>query len=195
MRELPCSPGQTKLHGSFTPPASKYSKLAHTGSTSDIAPWETLASTECVNGRSQKSPSFRPGTEHAGISENYDPMFLTNDRRPSTTSTTTESSQNSALKGNLARKYGHKATATHADGRQSSIGSETSAFTGARDEASSSHSRRTNSIQYSNDNARPISPSSSRPRTPLASSEVTPWLFQEFKVSRTPVLCCETQSI
>ena len=195
LRELPRSPGQTKLHDSFTPPASKFNKGPRAGSTAEIAPWETSNPTECINGRSQKPSLYRPGAEHAGISDNYDPMFMTNNRRPSTTSTTTESSQSSAVKGNHNRAYGHKATATYADGRQSSIGSETSAFTGARDETSSSHSRRNNSIQHSNDSECPVSPSSSRPRTPLASSEITPWLFQEFKVRRTPNLSRGTQSI
>ena len=168
-----------KLNGAFVPPNSKFNKSSTNGINADITPWETSNSTDTVNGRGQKSPPIHEGV---GVNDNYDPMFLANDRRPSTTSIATESSQSSAFKGGPARNYGHKTSGIHAEGRQSSIGSDTSAFTGFRDETSSSHSRRHNSIQYSNDNGRPISPSSSRPRTPLPSSEVTPWLFQEFKV-------------
>lgn len=128
------------------------------------------------------SPSFRPDT---GDGESPDRMFYDDERRPSIASATTESSQTSVSKTSTSRgtPYRRVAAFFSDDGRQSSKSSDTSLPNTLHREQTSSSSRH-GSIHTSRDDGRaPTSPNSSRPRTPLPSSEVTPWHFQDFKVS------------
>ena len=161
----------------------------------DIAPWLSDGPSfsdpggTAPEGRSkpQISPSFRPDTAQTGASESPDPMFGVDERRPSIASATTVSSQNSASRGSMSKETRHRhLTNIFGDGgRESSRNSNTSVIaTGQRDASTASNARkdRQNSVKSLNAEGRPISPTNSRPRTPLPSSEVTPWLFQDFKV-------------
>lgn len=187
------------LNVSRGPPGSKYAKLAGVPNT-QIAPWATESPTHPIGGaasgsffddgqnRFPVSPSFRPDTARTGASDSPDPMFFGDERRPSMASATTVSSSNSNPRASLSKNTRHKKLANFLgdDGHESSRGSDTSILTtGHRDRSTSSRSRkdRNNSAHTINNDGRPISPSSSRPRTPLPSSDVTPWLFQDFKVS------------
>ncbi|KAL6714616.1 hypothetical protein ACLMJK_008041 [Lecanora helva] len=160
----------------------------------DIAPWmdENLPSLSTHGFTSnnlfndappnlQLSPAFRPDT---GGSDSPDPNFRNDERRPSiATSITTESSQTSVSKPSTSRGTPYKKVAGFFsdDGRQSSRSSDVSIPNMLQREQTASSSRH-GSIHTSRDEGRPpTSPINSRPRTPLPSSEVTPWLFQDFK--------------
>ena len=163
---------------------------------SDIAPWmhdglpplatHGLMSSNFFNDgppKLQLSPSFRPDTRD---SDSPDLIFHDNDRRPSlATSITTESSQTSISKTSISKGTPYKKIAGFFsdEGRQSSRSSDTSIPASLQREQTVSSSRH-GSIHASRDDGRPpTSPDSARPRTPLPSSDVTPWLFQDFKVS------------
>ena len=144
-----------------------------------------------------QSPSARPDTR---ASDFADPMFYGNERRPSMASATTISSQNSTPISRASTNHHRKIAGFFGDdGQDSSRSSDTSVMTsGQRDHSASSQSRknRHNSVQTNGTDGRPTSPPSSRPRSPLPSSDVTPWLFQDFKVSPRDYVCdCTTQSI
>lgn len=151
----------------------------------DALPTHAFASSNFFNDgppKLQLSPSFRPDTSN---SDSPDPMFRDNERRPSVASGTTESSQTSVSKASTNRGTPYKKVAGFFsdDGRQSSRSSDTSIPNTLQRELTASSSRH-GSIHTSRDDGRPpTSPTSSRPRTPLPSSDVTPWLFQDFKVS------------
>ena len=162
----------------------------------EIAPWmddglpalstHGLTSSNFFNDdlpKAQRSPSFRPDSGRTAGSESPDPMFHSNDRRPSLASATTVDSQSSLPKASTSRGTPYKKVTGFfgVEGRQSPRSSDTSIPSTLQREqtASSWHSSR----HASRDEGRPISPSSSRPRTPLPSSDVVPWLFQDFKVS------------
>ncbi len=162
----------------------------------DIAPWmeeglpalstHGLTSSNFFNDglpKVQRSPSFRPDSGRTADSESPDPMFLSNDRRPSLASATTVDSQSSLSKASTSRgtPYTKVAGFFGDEGRQSPRSSDTSIPSTLQREqiAFSRHGSR----HASRDEGRPISPGSSRPRTPLPSSDVVPWLFQDFKVS------------
>lgn len=165
--------------------------------STDIAPWMNedlpVLSIHGLNAANSsndgppklwRSPSLRPDTGGTADSGSPDPMFLSNERRPSLASATTVSSQNSVSKTGTSREIPYKKVPDFLgeDGRQSSRSSETSIpSTIQREQTQSS---RHGSTHTSRDEGRPISPGSSRPRTPLPSSDVTPWLFQDFKVSQ-----------
>ena len=166
---------------------STFNGVAHSGSFFDERTTNT-----------KPSASVRPDTR---ASDSFDPMFYSDDRRPSIASLNTVSSQNSATvsrtntnRGAQHRRLGHF---FGDDGHDSWGGSDASILTPGRDHSTSSQSRkaRHNSVQTNNtDGAHTGSPSSSRPRSPQPSSEVTPWLFQDFKVSARDVVCpCTTR--
>ena len=168
----------------------------------DIAPWanEALGSSGDIqsgaffenNGRHQRPSSFRPDTSRSGASDSPDPMFCGDERRPSMVSATSVSSQNSGSRTNNVRGAQHKKLAGifATEGRESSRSSDTSiATTSKRDHSESSYTGRNNSVYTQNSmDGPPTSASSSRPRTP-PSSDVTPWLFQDFKVSPRVCVC------
>ena len=177
-------------------PPSKYAAPEQAPSA-DIAPWASTSSLggipatsaglyENSNGKTQRPPSFRPDTAQSGTSDSPDPMFWGDDRRPSVISATSASSQTSNSRpAPNSRRAPHKKLAGFfgEDSRESSKGSDTSiATTGQRDPSTSSRSKRNNSIHTLSTDGWPTSETSSRPRTP-PSSDVTPWLFQDFKVS------------
>jgi adenylate cyclase len=164
---------------------------------SQIAPWSsgsngtTMANTawssfynDSNEDVSQLSPGFaRPGT---GSREDSMGFPLKDDRRPSVASATTVSSSGS--KSSISRGF-HKRLPNFfgedfpADGRQNS---DTSLGTPYATDAQSTRTRnRGNSLHNTigSHHSRPTSPTSSRPRTPQPSSEVTPWEFQDSKVS------------
>lgn len=168
------------------------------GTSAQIAPWVTEGSSipgavpsgsffDDGRGKLPASPSFRPDTGRTGASDSPDPLFFGDERRPSMASATTVSSSNSNRRASTSRSTRHKKLANFfgEDGHESSRGSDTSVLTTGRDHSTSSHSHkdRNNSVHTINTDGRPISPTNSRPRTPLPSSEVTPWLFQDFKAS------------
>ena len=164
--------------------------------TADIAPWmgdglpalstHGLTSSSFFNdgsSKAQPSPSFRPDSGRTADSESPDPMFMSNDRRPSLASATTIDSQNSLCKASTSKGTPYKKVAGFFgdEYRQSPRSSDTNIpSTLQREQTASS---RHGSSHASRDEGRPISPSSSRPRTPLPSSDVVPWVFQDFTVS------------
>lgn len=173
----------------------------------EIAPWATEGTEsggglssggffDNCNGRGPRPSSFRPGTGRSGTSDSPDPMFCADERRPSMVSVTSASSQNSNPRASIGRGAHHKKLAGFfaSDVRESFRSSDTSiATTSKRDHSESSHTRRNNSVYTQNSmDGPPTSASNSRPRTP-PSSDVTPWLFQDFKVS-TRVRVCVIQS-
>lgn len=137
-----------------------------------------------ADGQKLDQPSTgRPGTGQTGNSDSPDHTFRSEERRPSMTSATTVSSQNSWSKSIANRSGTNKKIAPylHDDSRGSTRSSDVSIpSTLQREQTSSS---RHNSVHISYTDGGPASPTSSRPLTPLPSSEVTPWVFQEFKVS------------
>ena len=169
--------------------------------SADIAPWAIDSPTPPTGGTASGaffddepgklpvSPSFRPDTARTGASDSPDPMFFGDERRPSMASATTVSSSNSNPRGSMSRSTRQMKLANlfGDDGHESSRGSDTSILTTARRDdstSSNSHKERNNSVNTVSNDGPPISPSVSRPRTPLPSSDVTPWLFQDFKVSK-----------
>jgi adenylate cyclase len=155
---------------------------------SQVAPWSTAPNANNMANSvwssffndsnedvSQSSPGFRPGT---GTREDSMGFPVKDDRRPSVASATTVSSTGS--KSSMGRNF-HKRLQNvfgedfPADDRQNS---DSSLGTPQRNRGNSL----SNTIG-SKHQSRPTSPTSSRPRTPQASSEVTPWEFQDSKVS------------
>ena len=134
-------------------------------------------------GRIHLLPKHRPQIGSTGdVSSSTDAMSQAENRRPSLASETTASSQTSLSKTSIHRSAPHKKIAGFFgdDGRQSSRGSESSSHLQRQTTESSHHG----SIRSNFADGPPVSPTSSRPRTPLQpSSDVTPWLFQDFKVS------------
>lgn len=150
-------------------------------------------------GKIQISPNFRPDTGGTGASDSSERQFYSDERRPSMASATTVSSQNSNSNSRASMGRGPrrmKIAGFFGDdsiGRDSSRNSDASILTtGQREHSSSSVSQkdRHNSAHTFNGDGRPTSPANSRPRTPLPSSDVTPWLFQDFKVSSCVCVCC-----
>ena len=182
------------------PPSTSKRQLSAAGLNAQIAPWTNNDGSSLPGGPSVGSffddgrgklpisPSFRPDTGRTGASDSPDPMFCGEERRPSMASATTVSSSNSNRRASTSRSTRHKKLANFFGedaGHESSRGSDTSVFTTGRDHSTSSHSHRdrNNSVHTLNTDGRAISPTNSRPRSPQPSSEVTPWLFQDFKVS------------
>ena len=187
--------GKTEAVKGPAPSVSKHPHLAE-GPNAAIAPWMDdglpALSTHGLThpnvfhdgpSKVQPSPSFRSDLGHTANSESPDPVFLNNDRRPSLASATTIDSQNSLSKTNTSKGQPYKKAAGFFgdEYRQSPRSSDVSIPSTLQREqtASSWHG----SKHASRDEGRPISPSSSRPRTPLPSSDVVPWLFQDFTVS------------
>ncbi|KAI4143550.1 MAG: hypothetical protein L6R39_004529 [Caloplaca ligustica] len=154
-----------------------------------IAPWLS-ADPSTSNGRADSGTLYdeRP-RKPSQLNDVADPMFCSNDRRPSMASATTVSSQNSIPVSRVSTSRGNPNKRLGAffgdDGLDSSRSSDTSILTTGRDHSTSSQSRkaRHNSVQTNNTDGQGCSPASSRPRSPLPSSDVTPWLFQDFKNS------------
>lgn len=194
-------------------PGQTASRQAPSASAPDdeIAPWLSTAPS-AFNGAVHNGSFFddRPAKAHApattrpdtGAGDTFDPMFQSDDRRPSMASATTVSSQNSASISRTSTNRGTQHRRLGAffgdDGQDSLRSSDTSILTAPRDHSTSSQSRkaRHNSVQTNNtDGGRPGSPTSSRPRSPLPSSDVTPWLFQDFKVRARDVVCSRTTRV
>ena len=124
----------------------------------------------------------RPGTAQTGESDSPEPAFRNDERRPSITSATTVSSQNSWSKASVNKVGPNKKVApflSEDDGISSRTSDVSIPSTLHREQTNSS---RHNSANTSFTDGGPVSPTSSRPLTPLPSSDVTPWLFQEFQV-------------
>jgi adenylate cyclase len=132
---------------------------------------------------SQLSPAFgRPGT---GSREDSMGFPLKDDRRPSVASQNTVSStgSKSSSRGFHKRLPNFFGEDFPTDGRQNSETSLTAPF--AADALSTRTRNRGNSLHNTigSHHSRPTSPTSSRPRTPQPSSEVTPWEYQDSRVS------------
>lgn len=179
-------------------PAISRNPPTATSATSQATPWSSASNgNSMANGVwssffndsnedvSQSSPGFRPGTSSREDSMGFP---FKDDRRPSVASATTVSSTGS--KSSIGRGF-HKRLQNvfgedfPADGRQNSDTSlnmpyapDTQSIRGQRNRGNS-----LNNTIGSGHHSRPTSPTSSRPRTPQASSEVTPWEFQDPKVS------------
>lgn len=169
-------------------------KANQNGTNADIAPWMTEGPELNTHGFNQnmfgeapnKSPSLRPGTGRSGTTDSTDPLYRSDYRQPSLNSATTASSGNSWSKANRRDMGSNRniAPSIGDDGRMSSKSSEVSLCSTLQRET-------TNSSRHSSQSTRQDtgglhSPTGSRPRTPLEmpSSDVTPWLFQDFKVRK-----------
>ncbi|KAL8809679.1 MAG: hypothetical protein Q9223_002968 [Gallowayella weberi] len=192
-KDLGAFPNRPEEHG----PAASRQVPSASAPDDEIAPWLT-ANPSTFNGATHNGSFFddrltkpqppatsRPDTR---ASDSFDPMFYTDDRRPSMASATTVSSQNSASVSRTSTSRGTQHRRLGAfigdDGQDSGRSSDTSILPAQRDHSPSSQTRkaRHNSVQTNNtDGGRPSSPSSLRPRSPLPSSDVTPWAFQDFK--------------
>lgn len=166
-----------------------------------IAPWASedvsvspfsVFSSEGARGGVQDdmrvSSSLRPGTGGTAMTESPDTLSFEDVRRPSLASTTTVSSHGSGSKVGVSRK---KKLAGF-------FGEDPSSQESQRKNSDSSIpmiGQRTHSSQsYRDRNESQVSPAASRPRTPLPSSDVVPWLFQNFQVSLRDLIC-QTQSM
>ena len=159
-----------------------------------IAPWATESSTMPSTAMLPPARSFfddrdddplstyRPGTSRTDTSESLDVSWHADERRPSVASATTVGSQDSSIRAGASRWSNHKKLNSFlgedVSGRNSQQGSDSSVPNSIH-----SYRRRNNSYQANNINGQAASPSSSRPHTPLPSSEVAPWVFQDFNVS------------
>jgi len=140
----------------------------------------------------QLSPGFRPGS---GREDSVG--FPTEDRRPSVASANTMSSSGS--KSSISRGFHKKLQGFFGeeypgDSRQNSDSSLTThpGFATEQSQSARGPRNRTNSVNNtlgSSLNSRPGSPVNSRPRTPQPSSEVTPWEYQDVRVSPCHCLC------
>ncbi|KAF2101621.1 PP2C-domain-containing protein [Rhizodiscina lignyota] len=123
------------------------------------------------------SPGFRPGSSQYG-----DGQYVGEDRRPSVASATTVSSTGS--KSSVGRNFHKKLQGFFGEdfpGTDSRQNSDVSLPPDARLDAHRDQARKRNN-SVNDARSRPGSPASfSRPRTPMASSEVTPWEFQDSK--------------
>lgn len=183
------------------PAASKQEPLT-AAPDAQVAPWlsaDSSASNGGVDNGTFYDDKLRKPTQSYDVA---DPMFYNSDRRPSMASATTVSSQNSVPVSRASTSRGNQNKRLGAffgdEGLDSSRSSDTGIVTTGRDHSTSSQSRkaRHNSVQTNNTDGRGSSPASSRPRSPLPSSDVTPWLFQDFKVSARDGVCpCATCSM
>ena len=169
-------------------------KAKQSGSNTDIAPWLNEGPELNAQGFNQnvfgdglnKSPSIRPGTGRSGNTESSDPLYRGDDRHPSMNSTTTISSGTSWSKANRRDTGANKKNVPFIgdDGQKSSKSSEISLPNTLQRETTNSSQQSSQSNRQ--DSGGMHSPTSSRPRTPfeIPSSDVTPWLFQDFKVRK-----------
>ena len=179
--------------GSRIPSISRNSPTA----TSPTPPWASAGTngsgmTNSVFGGSFFNDStediaqLSPGITRPGSGKEDGMGFPTDDRRPSVASSTTVSSSGSRSsigRGFHKKLQGFFGEEFPGDSRQNSDTSLTTPY-GVETQSTRGARNRTNSVNNtlgSSLNSRPGSPISSRPRTPL--SEVTPWEFQDFKVS------------
>ncbi|KAL9101660.1 MAG: hypothetical protein Q9163_003099 [Psora crenata] len=102
---------------------------------------------------------------------------------PSTTSETASGRQVPMSKPDATRTTPYRKVVgpSGENGRQSSQSSETSIPSSLQLQRETTASSHHGSMQSLFADGRPLSPGSPRPRTPLTSSDVTPWLFQDFK--------------
>ena len=183
---------------------SPHVKAKQSGSNSDIAPWLSDVPPEHnAQGFNQnmfgegprKSPSNRPGTGRSTTTESSDPLYRGGERNPSAHSATTASSGNSWSKANRRDTGANKKTApfTGDSGPMSSKSSDASLQN--RLQRETTNMSQSSAMSNRQDSGGMHSPTSSRPRTPLEipSSDVTPWLFQDFQVRNavpsSPCLC------
>lgn len=193
--------GETSLADARGPEATEQG-ASTAAPDAQIAPW--LSADSSTSYRGADTGSFFEDRPRRAIQANepVDPLFCGSDRRPSMASATTVSSQNSVPISRASTSRGNPNKRLGAffgdDGLDSARSSDTGVITTGRDPSASSQSRkaRHNSVQTNNTDGRTSSPSSSRPRSPLPSSDVTPWLFQDFKVSARDDVCpCATYSM
>ncbi len=173
--------------------ASPHMKAKQNGSNADIAPWMSEGPPELnahgfnqnMFGEGPRKPSSnRPGTGRSTTTDSSDPLYRGDERNHSTNSATTVSSGNSWSKANRRDTGAHKKTAPFIgdNGQMSSKSSEASLHNRLQRESTNLSQQSTMSNRQ--DTSGMHSPTSSRPRTPLEipSSDVTPWLFQDFQV-------------
>ncbi|KAH0542926.1 hypothetical protein FGG08_002695 [Glutinoglossum americanum] len=133
----------------------------------------------------QLSPSFRPGSGRSGLSDSPEGPFFGDERRPSVASVTTNASSTGS-KSSVGRSFHKKLHGFFGEdprdyGHNSS---ETSLLVGSggKEHMSRSNHRNnsTSGINASGAVAGPGTPGGSRPRTPVPSSDVVPFLYQNY---------------
>lgn len=165
-------------------------------SSSHIAPWEsngppTLSTQDLTSGNFfdsgpnnfRLSPNFASDTGRLGSISPSEQVTYSDERRPSQASEATVSSQNSIPKQYEHRNAPHKKLAGFfgEERRHSSRSSEINIPPGLPREHTQSSNQ--GSIQSNHTEGTLNSNGSSSPQNSQPSSEVTPWMFQEFKVS------------
>ncbi|KAI9760628.1 MAG: cysteinyl-tRNA synthetase [Geoglossum simile] len=142
-------------------------------------------------GTAQLSPSFRPGSGRSGLSDSPEGPFFGDERRPSVASVTTNASSTGS-KSSVGRSFQKKLHKLHGFfGEEFSMydyghnSSETSlpvhGSTGKEHMPRSSHrNNSTPGFAASSTIPRPGTPGGSRPRTPVPSSDVVPFLYQNY---------------
>jgi adenylate cyclase len=127
----------------------------------------------------QLSPSFRPGTSRTAASDSPDIGFDADERRPSVASANTISSQGSKSSASGGRFHKKLQGFFGEEVSESKHGSDSS----LPQAQSQSRSRDRNNSVHTTGTGNGLEASDSRPRTPLPPSDVTPWDYQNFKVS------------
>ena len=165
-------------------PPTATSPVMSWSSPSSIMPQSVLFHS-FYNDSNEDVAQLSPGFARPGSGRDEAVGFPSDDRRPSVTTVSSQSSSlGSRFHKPLQRFFGEEYPG---DSRQNSDTSLTTPY--AIDTQSARPGRnRNNSVNNPiggtiGVHSRPGSPISSRPRTPLPSSEVTPWEFQDVKVS------------
>jgi adenylate cyclase len=187
---------------SYPPSNPQYLSLNPIAHDPLAAPWPsprhsgTFLNDSSEHENSPISPAFRSGSGNTTSSDVQDFGSNRDNRRPSAASATTvssagsKSSQNERLRKRLQGFFSEGNVRQELESHQDSetspqeFGSREHSGTRARNDSVGSRNVSESA------GGRPISPNPSRPRTPLPSSDVAPWMYQQFGVSELIQLTC-----
>ncbi|KAH0548594.1 hypothetical protein GP486_007862 [Trichoglossum hirsutum] len=139
-------------------------------------------------GAVQLSPSFRPGSGRSGLSDSPDGIFFADERRPSVASVTTNASSTGS-KSSVGRSFHKKLHGffgeefpMHDYGLNCSETSLPVHGSVGKEHLPRPNHRNNSTPGFSASStvARPSTPNGSRPRTPVPSSDVVPFLYQDY---------------
>ncbi|KAI9775715.1 MAG: cysteinyl-tRNA synthetase [Geoglossum umbratile] len=136
----------------------------------------------------QLSPSFRPGSGRSGLSDSPEGPFFGDERRPSVASVTTSASSTGS-KSSVGRSFHKKLHGFFGEefpmrdyGHNSSETSLPVHGSTGKEHMPRSNHRNNSTPGFTANSAvpRPSTPGGSRPRTPVPSSDVVPFLYQDY---------------